>query len=90
VGEADGDGDADPEADPEAEADADGDGDGESVGSGVSDAAGIEGSGTEVGSGMNRDGMPAIDSTMTSRKIATTVRIHGFANRSWRMGRAPR
>ena len=86
MGEAEGDGDPDPDAD----SDADADGDGESVGSGVAEAAGIEASGGDVGSGMNRDGMPATDSTMTSRKIATTVMIHGFANRSWRVGRAPR
>ena len=84
--EAEGDGDPDPDADPEADAD----GDGESLGSGLSDAAGTDGNGSTVGSGMNRDGMPATDSTMTRRKIATTVRIHGFANRSWRVGRAPR
>ena len=88
MGEAEGDGDPDPEADPEA--DAEGDGEGDSDGSGGSDAAGIEGSGTAVGSGMNRDGMPAIDSTMISKRIPKMVRIHGRANRSWRMGRAPR
>ena len=94
AGVADGDAEPDPEADPDAEgasdpvAEADGEDDGD--GDGESDAAGMEGSGIGVGSGTKLDGTPRIDSTMTSARMAKTVRIHGRARRSLRVGRAPR
>lgn len=88
-GEADGDTEADGEAD--ADADADGDADSDAVGDGSTDPdAGNDGSGTGVGSGMKREGMPAMDKTSTRTKMANTVRIHGRARRSSREGREPR
>ena len=76
-------------------ADSDASGDGDSVVSGDAEGstdpdAGTLGSGSGVGSGMNRDGIPSSESTRIRRKIATTVRIHGFASRSSRVGSAPR
>ena len=46
--------------------------------------------GIGVGSGMNRDGTPATDSAMISTKMPMTVRIHGRASRSSRVGSDPR
>ncbi len=51
-------------------------------------AGGSVGSG--VGSGVNRDGTPAMDRTMISAKIPRTVRIQGLASRSSRVGSDPR
>jgi hypothetical protein len=89
-GVGDGDGEPDAAPDPDADGDALSEGVASSVGSAEADGTGIEGSGSSVGSGMSRDGMPAMESTMTSTKIPATVRSHGFASRSSRVGRAPR
>jgi hypothetical protein len=72
--------DADAEAEVEAETDGRADPDG----------AGTEGTGMDVGAGMNRDGIPRNESTKMSTKIPTTTMIHGRASRSLRGGSAPR
>ncbi len=43
--------------------------------------------GSGVGSGMRRDGMPAIDRTKTRTKMPMTIRIHGRASRSSGVGK---
>lgn len=52
--------------------------------------AGTEGSGTGVGSGMKRDGMPRTERSRMSTKKPMTMKIHGRASRSLRVGSAPR
>ena len=92
--DAEGDADAEARADAEASADADADADAgvEADADGEADAelTGIEGSGTGVGSGMKRDGMPRMESTITRTKMPRTRRIQGRASRSSREGSAPR
>ena len=87
---ADAEGDADAEASADAEADADSDAEADADGEADAELTGIEGSGTGVGSGMKRDGMPRIESTITSAKMPRTRRIQGRASRSSREGSAPR
>src|SRR3990170_4261175 len=69
-------------ADSDGEAALDADADGEAS----AELTGREGSGTGVGSGMKRDGMPRTESTITRTKMPMTVRIQGRASRSWREG----
>jgi hypothetical protein len=85
----DGDADSDGEADTAGDAESDGDADSDADGSAELDA-GTDGSGTGVGSGMKRDGMPRTDRTTMRTKMPITVRIHGRANRSFRAGSDPR
>ena len=87
---ADAEGDADAEASADADADAEADGEAGADGEADAELTGIEGSGTGVGSGMKREGMPRIESTITRTKMPRTRRIHGRASRSSREGSAPR
>lgn len=90
-GEADGDADAEPDPDAEGEIEPDSEGEADVDADGTTELeAGREGSGTGVGSGMSRDGMPANDSTKIRTKMPRTARIQGRANRSSREGSAPR
>lgn len=101
VGDASTDADAPGDADPSTDTDAstDGDEDSDVAGDAASGAdaegaiepeAGSEGSGTGVGSGKMREGTPSTESTITRPKMPMTVRIHGRARRSSRVGSAPR
>lgn len=79
--------DADGAVEPSADGSADLDGSAE----GLSDGTGVEeGVGSGVGSGMKRDGTPAIDNTTISTKMPSTIRIHGRASLSSRGGSDPR
>ncbi len=83
-------GEADARAEPDAPADSAGPADPDGSADGLTDGAAVtDGSGSGVGSGMKRDGMAAIDSTMISTKMPSTIRIHGRASVSLRGGREP-
>jgi hypothetical protein len=91
-GAADGDADGEVDTDGAALPDAAAEPDGDALPEGSADpvGTGTDGNGTGVGSGMKREGTPAMARMMTSTKIAMTVKIHGRASRSSRVGRAPR
>jgi hypothetical protein len=60
------------------------------VADGDAEGAGIDGTGSGVGSGAKRDGISNALRMRIATKIAKTMRIHGRAKRSSRVGNAPR
>ena len=74
-------GDSEPDGSADGEPDAPADGDG---------GAENDGTGSGVGSGANRDGTPSAERMKIETKMANTIRTHGFARRSSRVGSAPR